>query len=436
MIEKLFKLKANNTNVRTEVIAGVTTFMTMAYIIFVQPAVLSQTGMNFGAVMVATCISAALTTFFMAFIANYPIALAPAMGHNFFFAYTVCLAMGIPWQVALGADCIAGILFVILNVVGIREKIVDCISPSMKHAIACGIGLFIALIGFQWAGIVVAKPGTIVGLGSFRSPPVALACFGLIVIIILSALRVKGAILIGIVLTALVGLPFGIVKFYGVASAPPSLMPTLFKLDIFGAFRLGLVTVIFIFFILELFDGVGTIVGVSEQAGFVVNGKIPRVREALMADAVATVVGSFAGTSDVTAYIESSAGIASGGRTGFANIITGLLFLVSLFFYPLAKMIGGGCAINGQTLYPITAPALIVVGSMMMKNVVKIDWEDLTEAIPAFLTLVVMPFTYSITEGIALGFISYSVLKLVTGRGKEVHPLIYIFSVIFILRYI
>lgn len=436
MIEKFFKLRENNTNIKTEIIAGITTFMTMAYIIFVQPAVLKQVGMDFGAVMTATCISSALAIFIMAFTANYPIALAPGMGHNFFFAYTVCLGMGIPWQVALGANCISGVLFVLLSSFGFREKIINSISPSLKNAIACGIGLFIAFIGFQWSGIVVAKPGTMVGLGNFHSAPVLLSCFGIIFIFILSVLRVKGAILIGIILSTIIALPFGIIKFHGVASAPPSVMPTLFQLDVIGAFQLGLVTVIFTFFFLDLFDTVGTVIGLGEQAGFIVDGKLPRAKQVLLADAYGTVIGTLVGTSTITSYIESSAGVASGGKTGLTNIITGSLFLISLFFYPLVQMIGGGCEINGQFLYPITAPALIIVGSMMMKNVIKIEWNDLTEAIPAFLTLVIMPFTYSITEGISIGFISYTVLKLVANKGKEVHPIIYIFSALFLLRYI
>lgn len=435
-MEKLFKLKERGTNIKTEFIAGLTTFMTMAYIIFVQPAVLKQAGMDFGAVMVATCIGSAIAIFFMGFLANYPIALAPAMGHNFFFVYTVCLAMGIPWQTALGANCISGLLFIILSFWGFREKIVNAVPDSLKHGIACGIGLFITLIGFEWAGIVVGKPGTLIGLGSLKSPPVLLAIFGMFFILLLIALRVKGALLIGIIATALVGLPFGIVKFHGIASLPPSIAPTFLKLDIGGAFELGLITVIFTFFFLDLFDTVGTIIGVSEQGGFIVNGKLPRAKQALLSDAYGTVFGTFLGTSTVTSYIESSAGIASGAKTGLANVFTGIFFLLALFLYPLARMIGGGYELNGQFLYPVTAPALIIVGSMMIKNIGKIDWDDVTEAIPAFLTLVAMPFTYSIIEGISLGFISYAVLKLLSKKGKGISPLIYVFAALFILRYV
>lgn len=436
MLQKLFKLRENNTTVSQEALGGVTTFMTMAYIIFVQPAVLSAAGMDFGAVMIATCVSSALATFLMAFLANYPIALAPAMGHNFFFVYTICLAMGVPWQTALGANFISGAAFIILSVFGLREMLVNAIPDSLKQAIAVGIGLFIALIGFQWAGIVVYNPGTVVGLGSLHSPPVLLALFGIVVITILYTLRVKGAIVLGIVITALVGIPFGIVQYHGVISAPPSPLPTFFRLDIGGALTLSLLPTIFILFFLDLFDTVGTLIGVSEQAGFVKEGKLPRARSALLSDAIGTVFGTVMGTSTVTSYIESSTGVASGARTGLANIFTGILFLVALLFYPLVKMIGGGVAIEGGFLYPVTAPALIIVGTLMMSGVTKIKWHDFSEAIPAFLTIVIMPYAFSITEGIAVGFIFYVLLKLVTGKIKEVHLILIIFAILFVLRYI
>jgi AGZA family xanthine/uracil permease-like MFS transporter len=372
----------------------------------------------------------------MAFLANYPIALAPAMGHNFFFVYTVCLAMGIPWQTALGANFISGAAFIILSFFGLREALVNAIPNSLKQAIAVGIGLFIALIGFQWAGIVTYNPGTIVGLGDLHSPPVLLAVFGLVVITILYTLKVKGAIVLGILITALVGIPTGLVKYYGVLSAPPSVAPTFFKLNVGAALTLTLVPTIFILFFLDLFDTVGTLIGVSEQAGFVKDGKLPKARQALLSDAVGTVTGTIMGTSTVTSYIESSTGVASGARTGLANVTTGILFLVALLFYPLVKMIGGGYAVDGGSLYPVTAPALIIVGTLMMSGVARIDWRDFTEAIPAFLTIVIMPYAYSITEGIAIGFIFYTLLKLVTGKIKEVHPILIVFSILFILRYI
>jgi AGZA family xanthine/uracil permease-like MFS transporter len=436
MLQRLFKLKENDTSVSQEMVGGLTTFMTMAYIIFVQPAVLSAAGMDFGAVMVATCVSSAIAIFFMAFLANYPIALAPAMGHNFFIVYTVCLTMGVPWQTALGANFISGVVFIILSFFGFRESLVNSIPTSLKQAIAVGIGLFIALIGFQWAGIVTYTPGTIVGLGDLHIPPVLLAILGLFIITILYTLRIKGAIVIGIIATAIIGIPLGIVKYYGVLSTPPSISPTFLKLNVAAAFTLSLLPTIFILFFLDLFDTVGTLIGVSEQAGFVKEGKLPRARQALLSDAIGTVTGTIMGTSTVTSYIESSTGVASGARTGLANVTTGILFLIALLFYPLVKMIGGGYMSDGGVLYPVTAPALIIVGTLMMSGVTKINWKDFTEAIPAFLTIVIMPYAYSITEGIAVGFIFYTVLKLVTGKIKDVHPILIIFTVLFILRYI
>lgn len=436
MINSFFKLKENCTTISQEFIGGLTTFMTMAYIIFVQPAVLSAAGMDFGSVMIATCFSSAIATFLMAFLANYPIALAPAMGHNFFFVYTICLAMGIPWQTALGANFISGAAFIILSFFGLREMLVNSIPDSLKQAIAVGIGLFIALIGFQWAGIVVYTPGTVLGLGDLHSPPVLLALFGIVVITILYTLKIRGALVIGIIATAILGIPFGIVNYHGVLSTPPPVTPTLFKLNIGAALTLSLLPTIFILFFLDLFDTVGTLIGVSEQAGFVKDGKLPRARRALLADAIGTVFGTLMGTSTVTSYIESSTGVASGARTGLANVFTGFLFIVAIFFFPLVKMIGGGYAIEGGMLYPVTAPALIIVGTLMMSGVTKIKWHDFSEAIPAFLTIVIMPYAYSITEGIAVGFIFYTILKLVTGKIKEVHPVLIIFAILFVLRYI
>jgi len=437
MLQKLFKLAENGTNIRTEVLAGITTFMTLSYIIFVQPTVLSACGMDFGAVLVATCAASALATFLMGFYANYPVALAPGMGQNFFFAYTVVLKMGISWEKALGAVFISGVLFLLLSFFGFREKLIDGIPASLKEAIAVGIGLFIAMIGFQWSGIVVASPGTLVSLGSLHSAPVLLSIFGLLATVILIAARVRGALLFGILATALAGLPFGIVKYHGILGQVPSLSPTFFKLDIPGAFDLGLVSVVFVFFFLALFDSVGTLIGVSSQAGLLVNGKLPRAREALTSDAFGSVSGALFGTSTVTAYVESAAGVAEGGRTGLANMVTGLLMLSALYLYPLSRMVGDGFKLpNGSQIYPVVAPALIVVGSMMLRNVSRIRWGDATEAIPAFLVMVIMPFTFSITEGIAFGFIAYSLLKLVTGRGREVHGLVYLFAVLFVIRYI
>ncbi|MFQ5882967.1 MAG: NCS2 family permease [Candidatus Methylomirabilales bacterium] len=436
VLERWFKLTEVGTDVKTEVIAGVTTFMTMAYIIVVQPTVLMAAGMDFGAVLVATCLSSALATILMAFFANYPIALAPAMGHNFFFTYTVVLGMDVSWQTALGAVFISGSLFIFLSFFGLREAVIHVVPESLKHAIAVGIGLLIALVGLQWSGIVVDAPGTLVGLGHLKSPPVLLALFGLGIMSILLVLGVKGAILWGIGASTLVGLVSGLVQYHGVVSLPPSLAPTLLQLDIAGAFDLGLVTVIFVFLLLDLFDTVGTLIGVSQQAGLLKDGRLPRARGALLADAFGTVGGALLGTSTVTSYVESAAGVAAGGRSGLANLVTAALFLVSLFFYPLVRMVGGGYQAGGElVLYPVTAPALVVVGSIMVRNVRHIPWEEYTEAIPAFLTMIIMPLTFSITEGIAFGFIAFTFLKIVRGQWREVPWLLYLFAALFILRY-
>ncbi|NIM90752.1 MAG: NCS2 family permease [Candidatus Aminicenantes bacterium] len=435
-LDRSFRLKENKTNIRIELVGGLTTFMTMSYIIFVQPAILSSTGMDKGAVMFATCVSSALATLLMGLLAKYPIALAPAMGHNIFFAVIVCGTMGYSWQVALGAVFISGAIFIILSIIGVWESLVASVPDSLKHAIAVGIGLLIALIGLEYGGLVVDTPGVLVGLGDLTSRPVVLVLFGVILTAVLMAFKVPGAILIGILGTALLGIPLGVVKYHGLVSSPPSVLPTLFKLDILGAFQTGLFTVIFIFFFLDLFDTMGTLIGVSEPAGFIKKGRLPRANQAMFSDAIGTVGGALLGTSTVTSYIESATGIAQGARTGLANIFTSSLFIIALFFSPLAEMIGGEYIHNGLVLHPVVAPPLIIVGYLMMRCVTFIKWEDITEAIPAFLTIIVMPLTVSITEGIAFGFISYSLLKLVTGKGREVHWIIYLFSFLFIIRYL
>jgi adenine/guanine/hypoxanthine permease len=436
MLDRLFLLTENHTTIRTEIIAGATTFLTMAYIIFVQPAVLSAAGMDFGAVLVATCIASGVATLLMGFLANYPIAVAPAMGHNFYFAFTVVVGMQVPWQAALGAVAIAGLIFIATAGVGLRERVIVAIPESLKHAIAVGIGLLIALIGLEWGGIVRGAPGTLVALGHLRLGPAMLTLFGLIAIAVLMALRLRGALLIGMLLTTIVGLANGLVTYQGLVSAPPSIAPTFLQLDIAGALRPGLVVVVLIFFMLALFDSVGTLVGVAGQAGLMRGNTLPRARGALLADAIGTVAGAGLGTSTVTAYIESSTGVAAGGRTGLANMVTAALFFLSLFLYPLVRMVGGGYPVGGGiVLYPVIAPALILVGTMMMPAVRAIAWDEPTEAIPAFLTIVIMPMTVSITDGIAFGVISHTLLKLVTARGREVHWLMYAFAVLFVLRY-
>jgi AGZA family xanthine/uracil permease-like MFS transporter len=435
-LERTFHLAESGTTVRRELLGGATTFMTMSYIIFVQPAVLGATGMDKGAVMVATCLASALATLLMGLLARYPIALAPAMGHNVFFAVVVCGAMGFTWQVALGANFLSGLIFIALALFGVWGKMVAAVPDSLKYGIAVGIGLLIALVGLEYGGIVVDSPGVLVSLGDITSPPVMLALFGLALTSVLLVVRFPGAILVGLLATAAAGLPLGVVKFHGLVAPVPSLAPTFLKLDIAGAIGTGLVTVIFVFFLLDVFDTIGTLIGVGGSAGFLKDGKLPRADKAMLADAAGTVGGVLLGTSTVTSYIESVTGIAQGARTGLANVATSALFLCALFFSPLAMMIGGEVDYGGLVLRPVIAPALIIVGSMMMKCVKLIDWDDLTESIPAFLGIIVMPLTMSITEGISFGFISYVLLKLAAGKGRQVHALIFIVAGLFVLRYI
>jgi AGZA family xanthine/uracil permease-like MFS transporter len=434
LLERLFKLRENGTTVRTELRAGLVTFLTMSYIIFVQPAVLSQAGMDFGAVMAATCVSSAVAIFIMGLFANYPIALAPGMGENFFFAYTVVLGLGVSWQVALGAVFLSGVAFFLLSAFRIREMVIEAVPPSLQHAIGAAIGLFIAFIGLQQAGLIVAAPGSLVQLGDLKQPPVLLALAGLALTSVLMIRKVKGAILYGMLATALLGLPFGLVEFHGLVSSPPSMAPTLFQMDVRGALSLPLVTFIFLYMV--LFDTVGTVIGVSAQAGFLKDGKIPRAGRVLMADAIGTSLGAICGTSTVTSYIESNAGVAEGGRTGLANMLTGALFLLALFFIPVVQMVGGGYPVTAtHYLYPVTAPVMVLVGFMMAKSLLRVGWDDASEGIPAFLTLVGLPLTYNIAHGLAFGFVSYPVLKLLSGRGREVSWLIYLLGGLLILRY-
>ncbi|MDD4956206.1 MAG: NCS2 family permease [Candidatus Omnitrophica bacterium] len=446
-LEKLFKLKENATDIRTEVLAGTTTFMTMAYIIFVQPAILSQCGMDFNAVMVATCVSSAIGCFLMGLLANYPIALAPAMGHNVYFAFVACpMIAGIlgpgsdiaPWRVALGAVLLSGMVFIFFSFFGIRERIIKALPVSIRNAIAVGIGLLITLIGFEWSGLTVPDKSIYLTLGKLNSAPVLLSLFGLVVISSLMARKVRGAILIGMVITAAAGTTCGIIRYSGITSSIPSISPTFMRLSFSGALDMGFLELIFVFFFLDLFDTVGTLIGVSEKAGFMKDNELPRAKQALFADATATVTGAVLGTSTVTSYVESASGVSQGGRTGLANVVTGLLMLLALFFRPLIAMIGTShMTADGLLLYPVISPVLIIVGCMMMSCVKKIDWDDLTEAIPAFLTIAVMPFCgFSITEGISFGFISYVILKTVSGKMREIPAFLSLFAGLFILRYI
>ena len=426
-MEKFFKLKENNTNVRTEIIAGLTTFMTMAYIIFVNPLILSATGMDRGALVTATILAAALTTILMGLLTNYPFALASGMGLNAYFAFVVAPQHG--WEVALGAVFISGIVFLLLALFGIIDQIDKAVPTSLKRAVAAGIGLFIALIGLNNAGIIVASEATLVQLGNLKESGPALAVIGLIITALLMALKVKGAILLGIIITTIIGMftgvtavPTGLGDFIG---SHASLAPIAFKMDIGGALRLGFV--IFALLFVDLFDTMGTLLGTGARAGFLSkDGTLPRVKNAMIADAIGTMGGALLGTSTVTTYVESTAGISEGGRTGLTSIVTGVLFLLALFFAPLALMIPGQA----------TAPALIIVGVLMVGAITHIDFDDFTEAFPAFMTIAVMPFTFSIAHGIAAGFITYPLVKIAAGRAKEVHWFIYILAVASIAHFL
>ena len=425
MLERLFQLRAHNTNVRTEILAGVTTFLAMAYILFVNPSILGSTGMDKGAVFVATCLAAAIGSAVMGLIANYPIALAPGMGLNAFFTYTVVLHMGHTWQVALGAVFISAVCFFLLSIFKVREWIVNSIPLPLRSAIAAGIGLFLALIALQNAGIVVDNPATLVGLGDLKQPGAILAALGFILIVGLEALKVRGAVLIGILAVTVVSILFGFSPFGGLVSMPPSLAPTFLQLDIAGALDIGLVSVIFAFLFVDLFDNSGTLIGVAKRAGLMgKDGHMPKMGRALIADSTAAMAGSLLGTSTTTSYIESAAGVSAGGRTGLTAIVVAVLFLLALFFAPLA----------GSVPAYATAPALLFVAVLMASGLAEINWDDLTEAAPVVVTALAMPLTYSIANGIAFGFITWTAVKLVSGRARDLNPALIILSVLFVIK--
>ena len=426
MLEKFFKLKENGTTVRTELLAGLTTFLTMAYIIFVNPSILGDAGMPKDAVFVATCLAAAIGTLIMGVYANYPMALAPGMGLNAYFAYAVVKGMGIPWEAALGAVFISGCLFIMVSVFKLREIIVNGIPQSIRTAITVGIGLFLGLISLKSAGIVVANPVTMVSLGDLHQPPAILATIGFFLIVTLDRLKIKGAILIGILAVTVLSFYFGGNTFHGIVSMPPSLAPTLFKLDIMGALSVGILNVVLVFFLVELFDATGTLMGVANRAGLLVNGRMERLNKALLADSTAIVAGAILGTSSTTAYIESAAGVQAGGRTGLTAVAVGALFLACLFIAPLAGVVPGYA----------TAPALFYVSCLMLRELAEIDWSDTTESVPAAITAIFMPFTYSIAQGIAFGFISYAALKLFTGRAREVKLIVWAIAAVFLFKFI
>ena len=435
ILERLFRLQENDSDAVTEVRAGIVAFLTTSYIIFVQPAVLSNAGMDFGAVMTATCLASAVGCLIMGLWANYPIALAPGMGINFYFTYTVVLGQGIPWETALGAVFISGVILILLTLFRFRELIINVIPEYLKNGIAAGIGIFISFIGLVQGGWVTDHPGALVQLGNLKSLPAVFTLFGVLLIAVLLQRRVTGAIFIGMAVMSLLGLPFGLVEFSGLVSSPPDLAPTLLKMDLAAALDLGVLTIVGVFVFVDLFDTAGTLVGIGQQGGFMKYGKLPRANRALMPDAVATTAGAAFGTSTVTCYIESSAGIAEGGRTGLASVVTACLFLLALFFAPLAKMIGGGYVVDGTIFYPITAPVLIIVGCLMAGNLSHINWKQWDEALPSYLIVIGMPLTYSIADGMALGFISYPLIKVFSGKAREVHWCLYLIALLFILRY-
>ncbi|HEY1205539.1 MAG: NCS2 family permease [Bryobacteraceae bacterium] len=426
-LERYFEFQELGTNWRTEILAGLTTFLTMAYIVFVNPAVLHDAGMPLAAVTAATCVSAAFASLLMGVFARYPIALAPGMGINAYFAYTVVKGMGIPWQTALGAVFLSGIAFLLLTAFGIRQLIIAAIPQELYAAVAAGIGLFIALIGFRNSGIITANPQTTVALGNLRAPETLLAIFGLVLTGGLMARGIKAAMLIGIVGTTAVGAAFGMVHWHPQTLHWSDLSATAFKLDVRAALRLGFLEVVFVFLFVDLFDNIGTLIGVTKKAGLIDRqGRIPRIDRILFTDATATVAGSLTGTSTVVSYIESAAGITAGGRSGVTAVVVGLLFLAALFVTPLAGIIPAAA----------TAPALIIVGSLMVSAVSEIPWSDPVLALPAFLTLAAIPLTASIANGIAFGFITFTLLKVIRGEYRSVSWLVYLLTALFIARFV
>ncbi|HKK56006.1 NCS2 family permease [Marinobacter sp.] len=426
MLERLFKLQAHGTTVRKEIIAGVTTFLTMAYIIVVNPAILSTTGMDFGAVFVATCLAATIGTLIMGLWANYPIAMAPGMGLNAFFSFTVVGSMGYSWQVALGAVFISGVIFFLLSLFRIREWIINSIPLSLRFGISAGIGFFLALIALKNAGVVIDNPATLVGLGDIKVAESLLFFGGFVVICGLSFRQITGAVMIGILAVTAIAMMLGMVDYDGFVSAPPSLAPTFMQLDLAGAFNVGMISVIFAFLFVDLFDTSGTLIGAAQRGGLLdKDGRLPRLGRALMSDSVATMSGAALGTSTTTSYIESTAGISAGGRTGLTAVVVAVLFLACLLLSPIAKIIPAYA----------TAPALLYVAVLMASGLKLVNWDDITDAAPAVLTALMMPLTFSIANGIAIGFITYAVLKAVSGRWSDLNSSVITIAVVFILKF-
>jgi adenine/guanine/hypoxanthine permease len=426
-LERYFEFERLGTNWRTETLAGLTTFITMAYIVLVNPALLAQAGVPIGAVTVATCLSAAFGSILMGIVARYPIALAPGMGLNAYFTYTVCIKMHIPWQTALGAVFLSGVIFLALTAVGVRQMILHAIPHELYAAVASGIGLFIAFIGFRNAGLVVGDAATLVGIGNLREPHTALAMAGLILMVALEVRKVRGAIVIGVIVITAAAWGLGLMHWQPPVSTPGSFADTMLKLDIRGALGKGLIEIIFVFFFVDLFDNLGTLVAVTKRAGLIeADNKIPRLNRILLADAVATIFGSLTGTSTVTSYVESTAGVMAGGRSGVTAIVTGLLFLCAIAAAPFIGMVPQAA----------TAPALILVGSMMLATITEIRWKDPLVAVPAFLTLVLIPLTYSIANGLGFGVIAWAILHVVTGKLAKKDWLLYVLAILFLIRFL
>src|SRR5580698_3875200 len=433
MLDRFFQLEAHGTTVRTELLAGLTTFLTMAYIVVVNPVILGAAGIPVAAVAVATCLASGFGSILMGLLSNYPLALAPGMGLNAYFTFTVVKGMGLPWQTALGCVFLSGVAFMLLTVAGVRRLIIRALPRSLFAAVGGGIGLFIAFIGLRDAGIIVASQGTVVGLGKLTDPSTALAILGLLVIASLQAMSVRAAMLVGILLTAILAWVLGIAHFAPAAYSFADLGSTAFKLDIpaalnlKGGIGLSLIEIVFVFLFVDMFDNVGTLVAVTKRAGLVApDGSIPRINRILLADSISMLIGALAGTSPVTSYIESASGVAVGGRTGLTSVVVGLLFLLTLFFAPLVQAIPAAA----------TAPALVLVGALMMGALAEVQWQEPDEAIPAFLTAIIIPLSYSIANGLAFGIVSHAVLKLVRGQARARDWLIYVLAALCIARFI
>lgn len=425
-LERTFRLAEHGTSVRTELLAGLTTFLTMAYIVFINPSILADAGMDRGAVFVATCLAAALGSLVMGLLANWPVAMAPGMGLNAYFAYVVVLGMGYTWQAALGAVFISGLCFLVVTLTGLRRVIVDGIPRSMRIALTVGIGLFLAIIALKSAGIVAASPATFVTLGDLHKPGTVLAVLGFFTVAVLSVRRVRAALLISILGVTVLSFLVAGNGFGGVVSLPPSIAPTFLALDLSGALSAGILNVVLVLFLVELFDATGTLMGVASRAGLLTPERTAGLDRALMADSAAIFAGSLLGTSSTTAYLESASGVEEGGRTGLTAVTVAVLFLACLFFAPLA----------GSVPPYATAPALFYVACLMLRELVDLDWDDLTEVIPACVTALLMPFTYSIATGVAFGFITYAVLKLLTGRARDVKPVVWLIAALFLVKFV